>query len=77
MLSESQEISWFNKVIFVSSEEDEFVPHVSAHAFLHKNCDKSLLGSMDEANKDEIIEMAENIRKNAKEIENVEVWFDL
>ena len=53
-------------MIFVSSEEDEFVPHVSAHAFLHKDCEKSLLGNMEEGNKDEIIEMAGNLRKNAK-----------
>lgn len=29
-LSKEDEISWFNKVVIVSSSEDEFVPHYSA-----------------------------------------------
>ncbi len=63
-LSKEEEIGWFNKVVIVSSSEDEFVPHYSAR----------IIG--DTKNK-EINSMAYNIMSRIRSYDRIEVWFDV
>lgn len=63
-LSKEDEISWFTKVVIISSSEDEFVPHYSAR----------IIGS---TKNPEINDMAFNIMSRIRSYDRIEVWFDV